>query len=209
MSDLPLKNRPLKVGITGGIGSGKTTVCHIFENLGIPVYYSDERAKSLMTENDEVRRAVEAAFGPEAYFPDGELNRKHLAKIVFGDKKKLQILNHIVHPAVFSDAENWHKAQTDTPYTLREAALLVETKSYLELDKLIVVTAPQSVRIQRVMERDGMGEEEVKKRMAKQLPDSAKIQKADFVINNDGVHMLIPQVMDIHRSLLKWQKMLP
>lgn len=198
----------LEVGITGGIGSGKTTVCRIFETLGIPVYSSDERAKSLMVENDNVRSAIESLFGEKAYLPSGQLDRAHLSSLVFEDKNLLEKLNAIVHPAVFADAEKWHAEQAGVPYTLREAALLVESGSYLSLDKLIVVTAPRSLRIQRVMQRDGVGQREVEARMEKQLPEREKIAKADFVINNDGTHLIVPQVVDIHRSLLKFSNLL-
>ncbi len=203
MSEIGKKNSfPLKVGITGGIGSGKTTVCKIFESLGIPVYYADDRAKLLMVENQAVRSKIIALFGTEAYLPDGKLNRQFIASIVFQDKKKLEKLNAIVHPAVLQDGKQWHTAQTGAPYSLKEAALLIESGSHKALDKLIVVTAPPELRIQRVMERDGVPREAVEARISKQLPEEEKLKLADFVIENDGTKMLTTQVLKIHRLLM-------
>ncbi|MCB0661361.1 MAG: dephospho-CoA kinase, partial [Saprospiraceae bacterium] len=148
-----MHKKKLKVGITGGIGSGKTTVCKIFEKFGIPVYYADFRAKQLMITQPEIVDTVKKIFGEEAYSSDGELNRPHIAQIAFNNPEKLQQLNAIVHPAVHKDSEDWHLAQ-DAPYTLNEAALMVESGGYKRMDKLIVVTAPLEIRIQRVMDRD-------------------------------------------------------
>ncbi len=192
----------LKVGITGGIGSGKTTVCKIFETLGIPVYYADDRAKWLMTHDSELVEAISNAFGREAYSPEGQLNRAYLAKVVFGDDEKLGQLNALVHPAVFRDGLQWHHSQTDAPYTLREAALLFESGSYRAIDKMIVVAAPLPVRIKRVMERDQVTEAAVMARIEKQWPEEEKVKRADFVIFNSGERLLVPQVLEIHRSLI-------
>ncbi len=193
---------PLRVGITGGIGSGKTTVCRIFEQLGIPIYYADERAKALMIENKTVVAKLKKLFGEEAYLPDGTLNRKWIGSIVFQDGKKLEQLNAIVHPAVIQDGEAWHKLQHNLPYTLKESALLFEIKSEIFYDKTIAVYAPKETRIQRVIERDGLTKAAVEDRIDKQLDDEKKRQLADYVIINDGQKMLIPQVLQIHRSLL-------
>lgn len=201
LSHLFSKANSMKVGITGGIGSGKTTVCKIFESLGIPIYYSDERAKALMVDNEEVKSNIKRLFGENAYEKSGALNRKYIGGIVFNDKSLLEKLNSIVHPAVHKDVELWHSNQTHASYTIREAALLVENGSYKLLDKLIVVAAPEETRVERVMKRDQVAAEEVRLRMSKQLPQSVKIDKADFIINNDGFHFLIPQVMEIHRIL--------
>lgn len=190
----------LKIGITGGIGSGKTTVCQIFETLGIPVYYADDRAKRLMTEDPILKRQIVELFGQEAYQKDGSLNRKHIADIVFNNKAQLARLNAAVHPAVGRDANAWHDAQ-NAPYTLREAALLFEAGSFRQMDKVITVTAPEEVRIARVMKRDQTTEEAVRARMDKQMPEAEKVERADFVIHNDGKHSLISQVLDIHRQL--------
>ncbi|MCO6478619.1 MAG: dephospho-CoA kinase [Phaeodactylibacter sp.] len=192
----------LKVGITGGIGSGKTTACKVFETLGIPVYYADSQAKQLMVSDPRLVAGIKALFGPESYLRDGALNRPFIAQQVFSNDEKLKQLNALVHPAVAEDAERWHHAQENVPYTLKEAALLFESGSYKQLDKLITVSAPEKLRIQRVMERDGVSAEEVRARMKKQMPEEEKVKRSDFVIYNDGAHFLIRQVLDIHRALL-------
>lgn len=193
----------LKVGITGGIGSGKTTVCKIFETLGIPVYYADDRAKALMVENKDLIVRIKHIFGDNAYTPEGELNRSYISQVAFTNPEKLKELNAAVHPAVLEDGIIWHESQKDTPYTLKEAALLFESGSYIALDKIITVTAPEDVRIERVMKRNNLSREEVEARIAKQMPESEKVQRSDFVINNDGEHALIPQVLEIHAKFLK------
>lgn len=192
---------PLKVGVTGGIGSGKTTVCKIFEFLGIPVYYADDRAKALMSEDSKVIKAIRSLFGPEAYQRNGNLNRNYIAAIVFEDKEKLAALNSIVHPAVFADGEEWNKLQSNTPYTIKEAALLFESGGYKTLDKVITVTAPKEVRIKRVMSRDGLSRSAVLSRIKNQMPDEEKKRLADFIIYNGGNHSLIQQVWQIHQKL--------
>ena len=189
------------LGITGGIGSGKTTVCKIFETLGIPIYYADDRAKFLMSHDPNLIMGIIELFGQEAYLEPQVLNRAHIAQVAFNDKDKLTQLNALVHPAVARDGLEWQAAQYDVPYTLKEAALLYESGSYRSLDKIIVVTAPLKLRIERVMARDGSKREEVEARIAKQMPESEKVNMADFVIYNDGEQALIPQVMSIHRQL--------
>lgn len=191
----------LRVGITGGIGSGKTTVCKIFETLGIPIYYADDRAKYLMEHDPTLIQAIKNTFGSGAY--NGEtLNRPYLAEKVFHNKTELAKLNALVHPAVAFDAEQWANVQHGVPYTLKEAALLFEAGSYKQLDKLIVVTAPEEVRTERVMLRDNVTAEAVKARMANQWPESDKVALADFIINNDGQHSLIDQVLNVHKALI-------
>ena len=198
-----LPKPPMKIGITGGIGSGKTTVCSIFETLGIPVYYADDRAKWLMVNNETLKAKIVDTFGPAAYMETGELNRAHIAKLAFSNQSLLEQLNAAVHPAVGHDAKSWNDAQTNVPYTLREAALLFESGSFKALDSVIVVTAPESLRLTRVMERDGVEAEAVRARMRKQMPEQEKVERADFVINNDGAHSLIHQVYAIHQQLEK------
>ena len=192
----------LKVGITGGIGSGKTTVCKIFETLGIPVYYADYRAKWLMNNNEKLISGVKKLFGEKSYTEDGNLNRKYIASIVFKDKSKLAKLNYLVHPAVGIDGLEWHNGQKNVPYTLKEAALFFENGSYKSLDKTITIFAPKEVRIERVMERDSVKREAVEARIDKQMPDEEKVKLADFVIYNDGEQSLIKQVLNIHKQLL-------
>ncbi|NRB48345.1 MAG: dephospho-CoA kinase [Saprospiraceae bacterium] len=195
----------LRLGITGGIGSGKTTVCKIFETLDIPIYYADDRAKWLMVKSPSLQTGIIQLFGDKAYAADGSLNRAHIGGIAFKDPAKLQKLNALVHPAVFVDGENWQQEQLalGVPYTLKEAALIYETGSYKMLDKVIVVTAPEEIRIQRVMKRDKLTAEEVKERIARQMPESEKVEKADYVIQNDGQHSLIKQVLQIHQAILE------
>ena len=191
----------MKIGITGGIGSGKSTACKIFEVLGIPVYYADDRAKWLMNNETSLIEGVKSVFGNEAY-QDGTLNRPFIADIVFNDKSKLAELNALVHPAVFQDGVAWNEANANAPYTLKEAAILFESGSYLTVDKVITVFAPKEIRIKRVLTRDDTTREAIEDRMDKQMPEEEKIKRSDFVIYNDDEHSLIEQVLDIHRTIL-------
>lgn len=191
----------LKVGITGGIGSGKSTACRIFATLGIPVYYADDRAKQLMNEDPDLMRKITSLLGEKAY-RGGLLNRDFVAQIVFQDPEKLQALNAIVHPAVGRDAEEWQQNQHGVPYILKEAALLFEAGSYRQLDKMICVVAPEKLRIKRVMERDQVDESAVRARMDKQWPQHQKMLRSDFLLYNDGTHPLIKQIFRIHHRLL-------
>ncbi len=196
---------PLRVGITGGIGSGKTTVCRMFAVLGVPVYDADFWAKWLIEHDPQVRAEVVAVLGPEAYLPDGTYRRTYVAEQVFADESLLQALNAAVHPAVERHSRLWHEQQVAAlgcPYTLKEAALLVESGSYRFLNALIVVTAPEEVRLRRVMLRDGQSESAVRARMQRQWPEAAKVALADFIIVNDGQQALIPQVWSTHQALL-------
>ncbi len=193
----------IKVGITGGIGSGKTTVCAIFERLGVPVYYSDKRAKDLMQEDKQLVLQIRNLLGESAYNEDKSLNRVFIAEQVFGNESKLLTLNELVHPAVKKDYESWASILENKgyPYCIKEAALLVESGSYKDLDKLIVVTAPVEDRISRVIARDGTTAEQVKKRIDAQLPDEQKLKLADYVIINDKATDLVPQVTKIHLDI--------
>ena len=190
----------LRVGLTGGIGSGKSTVAQIFEVLGIPVYYADIEAKKLMNENAELRSAITRVFGKEAYANE-ILNRKYISSIVFSDPAKLDLLNSIVHPATKKDGEDWMHRQS-TVYAIHEAALIFEANVADRLDYVIGVSCPQELRIIRAMERDGVSREEILKRMAKQLDEEIKMSKCDFVIVNDEQQLLIPQVLAIHQKLI-------
>ena len=193
----------LHVGITGGIGSGKSTVCKIFATLGIPIYYADDRAKALMTEDRELVARIKQIFGVSAYLTDGQLNRAHIASIAFADREKLRLLNAAVHPAVGKDTLRWQNEQRNFPYTLREAALLFESGSYKLLDKVITVFAEQEIRVERVIQRDGTDRAAVLARMQQQLPEAEKIELADFVINNNGTESLVKQVWQMHQTLVK------
>ena len=189
----------LKVGLTGGIGSGKSTVAQIFEVFGIPVYYADIEAKKLMNENKELKQAIIENFGKEAYANE-ILNRKYISSIVFSDPKKLELLNSIVHPATKKDGENWMDQQT-SPYAIHEAALIFEANVFDRLDYVIGVSSPEELRIKRAMERDNVTREEIVKRMTKQLDEEIKMSKCDFLIINDEQQLLIPQVMELHEKL--------
>lgn len=191
----------MQVGITGGIGSGKTTVCQLFAALGIPIYDADAAAKRLMTEDELLRKQLIGLFG-EAVYVGRELNRPWIAEQVFKNKNLLTQLNALVHPAVARDTMTWTDQQ-NAPYVLKEAALLIESGSYKVLDKLIVVSAPEELRITRVMARNQITRDEVLSRIQNQLPEAEKLQMADYIIINDGEHALLPQVLNIHQKLLK------
>jgi len=194
----------LKIGITGGIGSGKTTVCKIFEVLGIPVFYADPEAKNIMVKDELLIAGIKETFGEESYFSDGTLNNKHIAGIVFNDEAELKKLNALVHPAVFRGFDNWEKQiPASTPYTLKEAALLFESGSYKMCDINILVTAPLELKISRVMQRDGISAEQVKARMDKQLSDEEKVKLADYSIINDEKNSIIEQVYTLHKQFLE------
>ncbi len=193
----------LKIGITGGIGSGKSTVCNIFEQMGIPIFNADLQARDLMNTNITLIKALKATFGSDIYDSDGQLIRPKLAQIVFGDKTKVEKLNALVHPAVKDEFKQWAEKQTDCPYVIKEAALMFESESYKGLDYVITVSAPKQVRLQRVVDRDGAKRTDVLKRMNNQLSERERIARADFVIKNDGKHPLIPQVMQLHQLFLE------
>lgn len=189
------------IGITGGIGSGKTTVAKIFALLGIPVFYADEAAKDIMVRDPELASRIRGHFGEAAYFPDGTLNRKFIADIVFADKEQLAILNSFVHPATIRDSEQWASRQ-NAPYVIKEAALMFETESFHHVDKVITVYAPEALRIRRVMQRDNTDRNAVIARMHKQLDEQIKRKLADYVIYNDEQQLVIPQVLELHKTFL-------
>lgn len=199
-----MKKKALQVGITGGIGSGKTTVCKIFEKLGIPIYYADDAAKSLMIKDKKLISEIVKIFGEKAYSTDGSLNRKHIADLAFHKPQKLKSLNEAVHPAVQADTFQWQKKQKNVPYTLKEAALIFESGGYKYLDKIITVFAPEKMRVERVMLReDNLSQQDIEVRMSKQLPEEEKIKRADFIIYNDGSQSLEEQVLKIHNTLIE------
>jgi len=189
----------LKIGLTGGIGSGKSTVARIFEQLGVPVYYADTEAKRIMTEDPVLMSELVHNFGPEVYV-DGQLNRAYLGSIVFKDKQKLELLNALVHPATIRDSNRWMEEQR-SPYAIKEAALIFESGSQDQLDYVIGVTAPEALRLQRVMKRDNITREAVKERMKNQLSESIKMRLCQFVITNDEQQLVIPQVLQLDARL--------
>lgn len=193
----------LKVGITGGIGSGKTTCCKIFEALGIPVYYADEGAKRLMYKDKNLKAEIKKVLGEEAYFSNGRMNKGYIGQKIFNDKSLLKKVNSLVHPAVAMDVMRWFGSIKKKPYALEEAALLIESGAYKFFDELIVVTAPIDKRISWVMKRDNLSKKEVSQRLKNQLSDEERIKKANFVIANDGAIPLTKQVFSIHKQLTK------
>lgn len=193
----------LKVGLTGGIGSGKTTVAKVFEVLGIPVYYADDEAKRLMNEDGGLKQKIIQHFGNESYI-DNKLNRAYIASIVFNSEEKLTLLNSLTHPVTIQHAEEWMKKQT-APYVIKEAALLFESRSNEHLDKIIGVEAPQSLRIERVILRDKVSSEDVMKRINRQMDDGEKMKRCDFILKNDEKQLLLPQVIKLHEEFLALQ----
>lgn len=191
----------LKIGITGGIGSGKSIVSNIFKVLGIAVFDADFAAKQIMNENKIVQQHLIDAFG-ESVFLNNELNKKYLANIVFNDAYQLEKLNAIVHPATIEAGNQWVKQQK-TIYILKEAALLFESGSAADLDYIIGVYAPKIVRIKRVMQRDNVNEQAVINRMNKQIDENLKMKLCDFVIINDEQQLLIPQVLALHKIFVE------
>ena len=192
----------LKIGITGGIGSGKTTVCRVFETLGIPVFYADTVAKEIMTSDKILVKGITEAFGKDSYI-EGTLNRPHIAAQVFSSQERLDRLNALVHPAVFRAFELWlDTVPVQAPYILKEAALLFESGSYKMCDRSILVIAPIALRLARVIERDQSTEEQVRARMDKQFSDEQKSAMADDFITNEGSKSVILQVLDLHQKYL-------
>jgi dephospho-CoA kinase len=191
----------LQVGITGGIGSGKSTVAKIFTALGVPVFDADAAAKQIMETDSHVKQQIVHVFGEKAY-TNNALNRKHLAAIVFTDNYYLEKLNSIVHPAAIQAADNWAKTQ-NAPYVLKEAALIFEAGSGKNLDYIIGVYAPDALRIKRVMEREGVLREAVLQRMSKQINQQLKMKLCNFIIRNNEKEMVIPQVLSLHKKLLE------
>ena len=192
----------LRVGLTGGIGSGKSTIAAIFETLGIPVSYADLEARRLMNEDAGLRRSIIGAFGEGAY-TGHTLNRKYLAERVFADPKKLEQLNNLVHPVTIREGEQWMRSMNEKhPYAIREAALIFESRTAGNLDFIIGVYAPASLRIDRAMQRDHATREEIQRRMHNQIDEDIKMRLCDAVIRNDEQTAVIPQVLELHRKLI-------
>lgn len=189
----------IKVGLTGGIGSGKTIVAKLFMQLGVPVYFSDDRAKYLMLNNQFLRQSLTSLYGDKVFI-DGFLNRSYIASKVFTDNKELIKLNNLVHPFVQKDFNKWSACQNSS-YLIKEAAILFETGADKLLDKVILIESPRRLKVSRVMNRDGMSEDEVFKRMTKQWSDSLKRTNADYIIQNDEKCSLISQILKLHNTL--------
>lgn len=191
---------PLRIGLTGGIGSGKSTIAKVFEVLGIPVYYADEEAKRVMNEDESLKEQIIQHFGQEAY-KDGLLDRKYISAIVFNNREMLELLNSIVHPVTLRDSERWMQQQA-TPYAIKEAALIFETNAQENLDYVIGVAAPTPLRFHRAMQRDSVTREEVQSRMNRQIQESVKMKLCDFIIHNDEQQLVMPQVVALHEKIL-------
>jgi dephospho-CoA kinase len=192
----------LKVGLTGNIGSGKSTVAKVFVDIGIPVYEADRSAKEFLLDNG-VKDIIVKNFGEDILDNSNEINRKALASIVFNDKTKLNLLNSIIHPYVISDFEKWSIQYEDLPYVIFEAAILFETGYDRIVDKTITVTCPEAIRIKRIISRDEAIEEDVRQRIRNQWSEQAKAAKSNFIIINDEENLITPQVLAIHSELLK------
>ena len=196
----------MRVGITGGIGSGKTTVCRVFETLGVPVYYADAETKRLYSENKELQATLLAEYGPEV-LENGKINKGFLRSLVFGKPEAALKLNSLVHPFVFEHYEQWCLANEHNPYTVKEAAILFESGSYKRIHLAIGVVAPKELRIQRVMNRDHCTREDVLLRMQKQLPQDELVSKCHYLIHNDDEKSIIEQVRSLHNKLLEDSKL--
>lgn len=192
--------KPIQIGITGGIGSGKTLVCKIFGTLGVPVYDADSRAKNIMTTDGILVDQIKKEFGSLSYDARGVLNREYLSAAVFSKQDKLKQLNALVHPRVAIDYGQWVEKHAESKYVLKEAALLFESGSYKMLDKIILVRAPKEIRMKRVLERDShRTKEDVEKIINNQLSEEEKEAKANFIIRNNETELIVPQILDLHK----------
>jgi dephospho-CoA kinase len=191
----------LRIGLTGGIGSGKSTIAKIFEILNVPVYYADAASKRLYHTDKELMQNLKKHFGEDVYTNE-QLNRSKLAQLVFNDPEKLTLLNSLVHPLTIKDAEMWMQQQS-APYIIKEAALLFESGSVRGVNFVIGVQAPQQLRIQRAMERDGSTRDAVLARMSRQMDEESKMKLCDFIIYNDEQQAVLPQVLQLHQKFLK------
>ena len=188
----------LRIGLTGGIGSGKTTVAKIFEVLAVPVYYADDAAKKLMNEDENLKQCIIQHFGAETY-NSNQLNRPYLSSLVFNNPEKLALLNSLVHPVTIAGADKWMQQQT-ADYIIKEAALMFETDAFNHVDYVVGVSAPAPLRIQRTIQRDHTTEAAVAARMNRQMDEDKKLKLCDFIINNDETELLIPQVLQLHQK---------
>lgn len=190
----------LKIGLTGGIGSGKTTVASIFNSFGIPIYNSDVRAKYIMNNDSELINSIKQLLGEKSYL-NNELNRSYISKQVFTTPHLLQKLNELVHPRVANDFKIWCSEHKTNDFVIKEAAILIESEAYKTLDKIIVVNAPEEIRLNRVMQRDNVDLIAIKNRINNQINQEERNKYADYIINNDGKTSLILQVKEIKKKL--------
>lgn len=190
----------IKVALTGNIGSGKSVVTQIFKTLDIPVFIADIEAR-LLYYREDVKKILKQKLGNRIFNPDGEVNTKVLADVIFNDTKALKTVNGIIHPFVYEKYQKWLDRHREAPYTIHESAILFENNLTSRFDRIIVVVAPEAIRLKRVMKRDNITEEQVRARMVNQWPDEEKEKKADYVIINGGDHFLIPQILEIDETL--------
>jgi len=193
----------IKVGITGGIGSGKSFICQVFAKLGVPVYYADIAAKELANTDPEIRQSLTSLLGSDIYSGD-YLNRSKMASLIFDNKMLLEKINHVIHPKVARHFEFWCDNHSRKPYIIHESAIIFESQIYSMFDKIITISAPEEVRIQRVIPRCDMNRNKILAIMQNQMPESEKIKRSHYVIINDGRSLILPQVIHIHESLMSF-----
>ena len=193
--------RPLKLGITGGIGSGKSVVCRIFKEIGIPVYDADQEAKILLKSDPEIVSAVKQLIGKEAYDPSGSPNRAFISSVVFSSPEKLEALNNIIHPAVRKNFLEWVDANAEKKIVVKEAAIMFESGAWKDMDFIAVVVAPEACRIARVLKRDSKNEKQIKAIIDQQLPEAELIKRADFVVVNNDHQLVMPQILSLIEEL--------
>ncbi|GCD78387.1 dephospho-CoA kinase [Thermaurantimonas aggregans] len=196
-----IERLPYCVGLTGGIGSGKTTAANLFRHLGVPVYIADDEAKKLIDTDPNIRENILLHFGSESYTSQG-LNRPFMAREVFSNPEKLKVLNSLTHPAVKEHFKNWITAQKAL-FVIKEAAILFEAGTYNDCDFVISIVAPENIRIERVQKRSDLSVEEIKSRIARQWADKQRIQLSDYVVLNDGKHSLIKQILHIYEDIIR------
>jgi dephospho-CoA kinase len=197
----------IKIGLTGGIGSGKTTVSKIFQTLGVPVYFADDRSKYLLNNIPLLVSSIKRIFGEQAY-ENNELNRKYIASIVFNDKSKLSLLNNLVHPAVEQDFKEWCSQHSKKPYIVKEAAILFESNAFKLMNKNILIDAPEETRISRVIARDNSSRDQIEKRISNQWTTDKLKALADFIVINDDKTLILPQILEIDKKIrTEWQSL--
>ena len=197
--------KPKTLGITGGIGSGKSTICRVFKVLGVPVFDADAVAKNLLNTDDEIRQGLINLFGNDIYTPEGSVDRKMLAEIIFNNENHLNKVNSLVHPKVRNEFYKW-RDQQKAPYIIHEAAILFESGFYKMMDQVLLITAPEKDQIERVMKRDGVTEDQVRERMKRQMPNNEKQELADMVLVNDNKSLLLPEIIEIDKKLREYGK---
>ncbi|MFN4234959.1 MAG: dephospho-CoA kinase [Bacteroidia bacterium] len=189
-----------RIGITGGIGSGKSIVCKVFELLGVPVFYADAEAKKLYFD-DDVKETLINKYGKHIYLSDYELNKEKLAEIIFNNPDELKFINKLIHPKVAQVYMQWCEKYKHLPYTLKEAAILFESGAYKEMDKIIAVSAPKEIRIKRIIKRDNFSRSQIEERMKNQWTEEQRLAHADFIIYNDDEQLVLPQIIQLHLKL--------